>query len=102
MYSQLIVFQSTDAQVLNFALTLEYLEATFYTEYLHSHSQSAFEHAGLPPWVRGRFEQIKAHEDTHVEFLKAALGDGAVQPCEYNLFVHFLSSRLFHHDLISV
>lgn len=94
MYSKLTVFQFTDAQVLNFALTLEYLEATFYTEYLHSHSQSAFEHAGLPPWVRGRFEQIKAHENIHVEFLKAALGDEAVKPCQYNLFVHFSPIRL--------
>ena len=45
----------------------------------------AFADAGFEPWVRGRFEQISAHEAEHVSFLKGALGGAATQPCTYNL-----------------
>ncbi|KAF7979466.1 hypothetical protein HWV62_42283 [Athelia sp. TMB] len=75
----------TDVQVLNFALTLEYLENAFYSQGLAKHSEADFEKAGLPSWVRGRFEQIAKHEATHVSFLKTALGEGnAVEPCTYD------------------
>ncbi|KAJ7910956.1 ferritin-like domain-containing protein [Mycena leptocephala] len=50
-------------------------------------SPSNFVAAGFPEWVRGRFEQISDHEDTHVNFLSTALttaGAQAVSPCEYN------------------
>lgn len=74
-----------DIDVLNFALTLEHLENTFYAQALAKYSAKDFENDGLPPWVRGRFEQILTHEATHVQFLTAALGDKAVKPCEYAL-----------------
>jgi hypothetical protein len=74
----------TDVQVLQFAQTLEHLENTFYEEALGKLDDQAFEAAGYPPWVRARFEQIRGHEATHVEFLAQALGDDALLPCIYN------------------
>ncbi|GLB44988.1 putative ferritin-like domain containing protein [Lyophyllum shimeji] len=72
-----------DATVLNFALTLEHLENAFYKEALEKFDDKAFAEAGLPPWARGRFVQIGEHEEAHVNFLSAALGDKATKPCTY-------------------
>jgi len=57
--------------VLNFALTLEYLEAEFYAKGLAAN--------GLIPnsTARGAITVIKNHEDQHVAFLKTALGTAA-------------------------
>jgi hypothetical protein len=49
------------------------------------YSEKDFHDAGYPSWVRDRFKQIAAHEQTHVDFLSKALGDKAVRACEYNL-----------------
>lgn len=78
----------TDVEVLNFALTLEHLENAFYAEGLGKLNAESFGAAGFEPWVRARFVQIKEHEATHVDFLTKALGDQAVQPCTYNLYVY--------------
>jgi hypothetical protein len=57
--------------VLNFALTLEYLEDEFYVMALNS--------SGLIPSAdRNIFMQISKHESAHVAFLKTALGTAAV------------------------
>ncbi|KAL0950675.1 hypothetical protein HGRIS_007459 [Hohenbuehelia grisea] len=72
-----------DATILNYALTLEHLENAFYAGALAKFDEKAFAAAGLPPWARGRFVQVGKHEQQHVEFLSAALGDKATKPCEY-------------------
>lgn len=57
--------------VLNFALTLEYLESEFYTMSLASSGLIRSED-------RAVFEQISKHETAHVNFLKTALGSAAI------------------------
>ncbi|KAI0752513.1 ferritin-like domain-containing protein [Daedaleopsis nitida] len=74
----------TDADVLQLALTLEHLENAFYASGLAKYSESDFEKAGFPFWVRGRFAQIGQHEADHVTFLSGALGSSATKPCQYN------------------
>jgi len=73
----------TDVDILNFALTLEYLENAFYAGALAKYSDKSFAKAGYEPFVRSRFEQIAAHEKTHVDFLSGALGTSATHACEY-------------------
>jgi len=74
----------TDTDILNYALTLEHLENSFYSGALAKYDEAAFKKAGLPSWARGRFEQIASHEAAHVAFLSNALGSNATQPCTYD------------------
>ncbi|KAK4686897.1 hypothetical protein P7C73_g3222, partial [Tremellales sp. Uapishka_1] len=73
----------TDTQVLQYALTLENLESTFYNQALTKYSQQDFEDAGYPAWVRNRVSQVAMHEASHVKLLTAALGNQSVAACEY-------------------
>jgi hypothetical protein len=72
-----------DTTVLNFALTLEHIENAFYSGALAKFDAKAFTDAGLPAFARARFEQVAAHEATHVQFLTGVLGSSATQPCTY-------------------
>ncbi|KAJ3745082.1 ferritin-like domain-containing protein [Lentinula detonsa] len=73
-----------DTVVLNYALTLEYLESAFYSGALNNFTEDDFTNDGLPQWARGRFEQIAAHEQAHVQLLSGALGANATQACNYS------------------
>lgn len=73
----------TDIQVLQYALTLENLEAAFYKQALDKFSAKDFADAGFPDWVRGRVSQISQHETSHTKLLSAALGNQTVAPCTY-------------------
>ena len=63
-------FMADNIDVLNFALTLEFLERSFYRQGLDS--------GIIPAADQTVFTTISAHEDAHVEFLLTALGDQAV------------------------
>lgn len=66
----------SDVAILNFALTLEYLEAAFYTE---AEQKGRFQ--GRP----GQFARVVGrHERTHVAFLRKALGAAAVKRPKFN------------------
>ena len=82
-----------DGDVLNYALTLEHLEAAFYSGALGQFSAEDFASAGYPDWVRNRIAQISAHETSHVEFLSTALNAAGITPtdaCTYELYVPLL------------
>lgn len=75
-----------DPTVLNYALTLEHLEAAFYKTALDSYDAAAFEAAGYPWWVRYRLTEIANHEASHVTLLTGALtaaGANATAACTY-------------------
>ncbi|KAG9017834.1 hypothetical protein FRB93_004645 [Tulasnella sp. JGI-2019a] len=74
----------TDIDVLQYALTLEHLENTFYKQALDKFDDAAFKNAGFESTVRERFVEIAQHEQDHVTFLTAALGNQATQPCQYS------------------
>lgn len=81
-----------DRQALNYALTLEQVQQSFYRQGLQRFDDNAFKQAGFPPFARARYQQILEHEDSHVKLLNDTLGSQAVKPCNYSLYVWSLLS----------
>jgi rubrerythrin len=65
-----------DVKILNFALTLEYLEAEFYNQ--------AVKNGALSGDVLAAAQIVQAHENEHVAFLKKALGKSAVKKPKFD------------------
>jgi hypothetical protein len=61
-----------DAEILNFALVLEYVQSAFYAE--------GVERAGLSGELLTFARTVAAHEKTHLNFLKRTLGSAARKP----------------------
>ncbi len=77
-------FEDDGVNILNYALTLEHLEATFYREGLATFAPTDFDETGS---VYALLEQIGEHENAHVEALTATieeLGGTAVEEGTYD------------------
>jgi len=85
----------TDVDVLNYALTLEHLEYSFYRDGLRKFDEQDFRSSNLfsgsgnllRPTVYENFRHIREHEDTHVDTLKSvirSLSGTPVSEAEYN------------------
>lgn len=74
----------SQVDILNYALTLEHLEATFYREGISKFTSADFSAAGAPPVAYARLTEVAGHEKAHVDFLTAALGSAATAECTYN------------------
>jgi len=73
-----------DTEILQYALTLEHLEATFYNQSLSKLSTQDFENAGYNASVRDQIYSIGRDEVQHVDFLSTALGNNSIPACEYD------------------
>ena len=62
-----------DLEVLNYALTLEHLEATFYREAVAKFSVADYAAAGFQSSVRDWVAMIAKDESDHVDFLTSAI-----------------------------
>ena len=66
--------------VLNYALTLEHLEATFYREGVAAYDAAAYEALGFQAGVRDRIALIGEQEAEHVAFLTAGISAAGGTP----------------------
>ncbi|KAJ5813658.1 uncharacterized protein N7503_000408 [Penicillium pulvis] len=76
----------SDADILNYALTLEHLEASFYQEGLQNYTQADFVNAGYMDPFYANLMEVASDEQTHVSFLTQALtaaGASPVAACNY-------------------
>ncbi|KAI9779326.1 MAG: hypothetical protein M1839_007434 [Geoglossum umbratile] len=77
----------TDVQILQFALTLEHLESTFYSQGFQKFPAGDFIALGLEQSDVDALQQIGQTEATHVTVLQGVikkLGATPVEPCTYN------------------
>ncbi|KAL8907549.1 MAG: hypothetical protein Q9207_001358 [Kuettlingeria erythrocarpa] len=76
----------TDADILQYALTLEHLENKFYREALDNFTQADFADAGFDATFYENLKEISSDEMTHVSYLTAGLTAAGAKPvaeCTY-------------------
>lgn len=76
-----------DVDILQFALTLEWLEATFYQQGFAMFGDDQFSALGLNEQQLLDLKGIGTSENTHVSLLQSSIaqaGTQPVQPCQYN------------------
>lgn len=69
---------TSDLQILNYALLLEFLEADFYTRSLAAHANRAY----LTPRFATLAQSLRDHEVTHAQTLTQAITQGGGTPLE--------------------
>ncbi|KAM3498778.1 hypothetical protein MY10362_007920 [Beauveria mimosiformis] len=77
----------TDADILQYALTLEHLEDTFYRDGLAMYSEQDFNSAGFDSKVYNNIKTIASDEAAHVDFLTKGLKAAGANPtaaCTYD------------------
>jgi hypothetical protein len=87
----------TDAEILNYALTLEHLEDTFYRQGLANFTMQHFNEAGFDNETYMRIQNVSMDEQTHVKFLTGALKAANATPvaeCTYTFGVTDVKSFL--------
>lgn len=72
----------TDADVLQYALTLEHLEASFYEEGMKNYTKQDFVNAGLNEAAYSNLKMIAGDEKSHEQFLTKALSAAGAKPVE--------------------
>ncbi|KAL9130200.1 MAG: hypothetical protein Q9217_001545 [Psora testacea] len=80
----------SDADILNYALTLEHLEDKFYREGLANYTAEAFADAGFDATFYDNLKEISSDETIHVSYLTAALTKAGAKPvaeCTYSFGV---------------
>ncbi len=80
----------SDIDILNYALTLEYLEGSFYNQFvpgtLPVPTPGPYTPATIPAAVLPLFQKIRADEAKHVAFLAGVLGSNAIAPLPNTAF----------------
>lgn len=70
-----------DGVILNYALTLEHLEDTFYREGLSKFSEKDFADAGFDSTFYNNIKKVSSDEASHVDFLTKGLkGNAHIHP----------------------
>jgi len=76
-----------DGIILNYALTLEHLENTFYRDGLAQYNEEDFKDAGYDSEFYNNIKKVSSDEAAHVKFLTdglTAAGASPVAECKYN------------------
>jgi hypothetical protein len=81
--------KKNDAAILNYALTLEYLEAAFYAQAVANKAYG--DDANLKTFA----ETVAAHEAAHVKFLKGALKSAAVKSPKFDFGAAVTDKKTF-------